>query len=433
METPALVDVDKRIDCMYIDTSHCSSGRPTWYIPHRTAVVRHVLDLVAQVPASDGVFIKCKQMVGFERLFKAMAERFQTKVHVNECWLRIFAGDPALAHVFTNDPSKARIHAHHDILDGQKPDYYNSHGLPLPCCKQFLNTPRRHLFLSINGCRYPGTRMWDPDIQKLDYRPPIDVQRPCGKGWHLVPYQQHSSVSEIEAFIRRVNPRVLYPCVVDPDAKITIHDVWGSLRRIRKTAEEDYFRYVAANFNHQKAVVHRPIGSRMDCGSDPSPHTNRTIPHTYEHSSNAGGLQKSSDSSESASMPSSANGSKYTAGFVSRRKAAIGKRLLRTTSCGGAVQRGRQLRSTTGHNNRVALTSCASDYSATLFVRSKSGSGDKDAKISNSVLNVNDSQSRTQTVECGTSGVNESATLEGVYYAMDTTEVRGATVCIDLT
>eukprot|EP01134_Creolimax_fragrantissima_P008134 CFRG8134T1 len=317
METPSLTSGN--IDCMYVDTSHCANGRVSWsrYIPQRCVVIQHALDIIAANPSTSGVFIRCRQMIGYERLFVAIAEKFDTKIHVNKCWLKIFDGE-AMCNILTTDPSATRFHAHHALEDGLTPNLYNRHSLKLPCCKQFTTTPRQHLFLNINGSGYFGIDAHSSNTQEVTFRPPFPAKS-SSVGWYHIPYQQHSSVSEISSFIQAINPKVFYPCVVAPGS--TVRSVFNCFSDIQPNAYSNYMAYALAGYPsrvHEKGKTrdHALINGLR--GNASVGILGSVCKHTGET------IGKIGDATMST-IP--------TLNFVSRRRVGVGRKRSRIDTC----------------------------------------------------------------------------------------------------
>ncbi|XP_057710659.1 protein artemis isoform X2 [Corythoichthys intestinalis] len=183
----------KDIQSVYVDSTFFD---PRFYqIPSREAcvdaIVRLAGDWIAR-SARHAVWLNCKAAYGYEYLFARLAERFGTRVHVNN--LLMFRRMPEILSYVTAE-RRTRLHA------CRHPKESYTHGNRLPCGRGARDGTR---VLSIK----PSTMWFGERTRKSDIviKSGSDAFRAC--------FSFHSSYSEIRDFLCYLRPVRVFPNVV---------------------------------------------------------------------------------------------------------------------------------------------------------------------------------------------------------------------------
>ncbi|XP_072257852.1 protein artemis isoform X1 [Pyxicephalus adspersus] len=219
----------KEIDSIYLDTTFCD---PKFFqIPSREECLFGIVELVRSwitLSPHHVVWFNCKAAYGYEYLFTNLSEEFGAKVHVNK--LDMFKNMPEiLCHVTTN--YRTQIHA---CRHPQNEEFMRGNRLP---CGMFSDdgVPLRVITIK------PST-MWFGERSRK-----TNVIVRTGDSSYRACFSFHSSYSEIEDFLRYIQPMNVYPNVIP---------VGRTLSYI-----EDILKPLCRSYSKSSVIKYKPLGS----------------------------------------------------------------------------------------------------------------------------------------------------------------------------
>lgn len=178
-----------KINTLYLDTTYCN---PSYTFPTQTEVIEKCLSIMSpEMSEPDTVIVVGSYTIGKERLFIAAAEKFKCKIFLSAEKYHIISQlnySTEIMNKFTKIASQAKIHV--VSMSG-------------------LSFPKLSMYVSKIG--------W-PVSRAVAFRPTGWTggfqQRKSGKlvVWN-VPYSEHSSFTELKAFVKLVNPLSIVPTV----------------------------------------------------------------------------------------------------------------------------------------------------------------------------------------------------------------------------
>lgn len=190
LSCPVIKRAQGMVDKLFIDTTFCS---PFWSaFPPKEQAIAQVLQIISSQPHNVQVYLEC-EMLGTQDVLVAVAEKFKTKIFVEDEKLReSFKCVPELkrAKIFAADPLESRFH----LLKNQR------------------YTNRTEVLLEPDALYIRPSTQWFGQQGNGRGNPALYQTRPCyAHGiWHVL-YSIHSSFEELEVFVSFLQPRGLVP------------------------------------------------------------------------------------------------------------------------------------------------------------------------------------------------------------------------------
>ncbi|KAL1722808.1 hypothetical protein EV715DRAFT_191874 [Schizophyllum commune] len=204
-EDRALRPVMKTLDAIYLDTATVTSQLN---VPPKARATSGLIELMKLYPPSTHFFINTWTW-GYEDILKAIAQAFNTPIHLDRYKFSIFKclSDPFLRRIATSDPAATRFHAceRFDRCDHVAVD-------------DEVGKPRK--VISRLGKRVVYVNPVSMDEEKWDeYLTEHKALLEKGEAPSvlLVPLSRHSPLPELRAFVKLFRPRRIVPNTLTPD------------------------------------------------------------------------------------------------------------------------------------------------------------------------------------------------------------------------
>ena len=210
---------DLCLDNVYVDTTFCREGLD--FIPSRESCLSVIFDTVERWLASGSsknvVHFQNRTRYGYEFLMKELAERFNTKIHVNIQQFELYNFVPSIQKFLTVEPSLTFLHFCKSFCGFDA-------NLKLPCQHSLNFMPQVLTIIPTAMFFTKGESMPSQLVKAISER----TIRCC--------YSTHSSTEEIVDFLSCLNFKALTP-FVRPDKETTIDSVkmllYRKLRQIK--------------------------------------------------------------------------------------------------------------------------------------------------------------------------------------------------------
>ncbi|KAI5896861.1 uncharacterized protein SCHCODRAFT_01189162 [Schizophyllum commune H4-8] len=204
-EDLALSTVLKTLDAIYLDTATVTSQLN---VPSKARATSGLIELMKLYPPSTHFFINSWTW-GYEDILKAIAQAFDTPIHLDRYKYSIFKclSDSFLRRIVTSDPAATRFHAceRFDRCDHVAVD-------------DEVGKPRK--VISRLGKRVVYVNPVSMDEEKWDdYLTEHKALLEKGEAPSvlLVPLSRHSPLPELRAFVKLFRPRRVVPNTLTPD------------------------------------------------------------------------------------------------------------------------------------------------------------------------------------------------------------------------
>ncbi|KAF8194687.1 hypothetical protein BJ912DRAFT_1141510 [Pholiota molesta] len=198
--------VSHTLEAIYLDTASVLS---VFEVPTKASATSGLIELMKLFPDSAYFFLNCWTW-GYEDILKAVAQAFQSRIHVDRYKHSIYQSlsDPFLSHIVTPDPSSTRFHA----------------------CERF----HRCDFVAVdNDLSYSNAT--SSMGKRVIYVNPVNMEKAkwaeyledtknrlrSGEEINnlLVPLFRHSTLPELQAFVSLFRPKRVVPNTLDPRFK----------------------------------------------------------------------------------------------------------------------------------------------------------------------------------------------------------------------
>ncbi|KAF6024584.1 DCLRE1C [Bugula neritina] len=196
----------KKVDHLYCDTTFLT--RKTMNIVSRAECEEEIVEQVkSHISRGNNyhVVLKTKAKLGYENVYRILYERFRMKTHVRAEDAEVYSGIPEINEIVTLD-NRTQVHTCWRSVQGGGLQDKNAAGLVSHGGCDTLNRPGVEVkVIHLSTMWFALTENKHTSV-KVD----SDTVRCC--------YSFHSSYSEIEDFIRYINPCYAYPNVLPMDA-----------------------------------------------------------------------------------------------------------------------------------------------------------------------------------------------------------------------
>ncbi|KAK2467146.1 hypothetical protein APHAL10511_000695 [Amanita phalloides] len=196
--------VNRTLDAIYLDTACVFS---TLLIPTKEQATTGLVELIKLHPPDTHFFINSWTW-GYEDILKSIARAFQCQIHVDRYKYSIYqrVSDPYLRSIVTMDPEMTRFHAcerFHRCEHVASDDPKSVH-------TPVISRKGKHV-VYVNPVTM-DTQSWE--LYLKDAKQSIRTGETMNT--ILVPLSRHSTLPELQAFVRLFRPRSVVPNTLDP-------------------------------------------------------------------------------------------------------------------------------------------------------------------------------------------------------------------------
>ncbi|KAF9483033.1 hypothetical protein BDN70DRAFT_852304 [Pholiota conissans] len=198
--------VTHTLETIYLDTACVLSE---YEVPTKASATSGIIELMKLFPHSVYFFLNCWTW-GYEDILKAVALNFQSRIHVDRYKLSIYQtlSDPFLGHIVTSDPSSTRFHACERfhrcdfVAVDNNASYSNA----------MSSKGKRVIY--INPVNMEKSK-WDEYVK--DTRSRLQAGEEINN--LLVPLFRHSTLPELQEFVKLFRPKRVVPNTLEPRLK----------------------------------------------------------------------------------------------------------------------------------------------------------------------------------------------------------------------
>lgn len=196
--------ISKTLEAIYLDTACVLSPLA---VPTKGCATSGLIELMKVFPSSVYFFINSWTW-GYEDVLKAIAQSFQSKIHVDRYKYSIYQhlSDPFLRLITTRDSSSTRFHAcerfhrcEYVMVDNEQDNYSNA----------VSHMGKRVIYVNPVSM---GSVSWD--LYLRDTKARLNAGEEINN--LLVPLSRHSPLPELQAFVSLFRPRRVVPNTLDP-------------------------------------------------------------------------------------------------------------------------------------------------------------------------------------------------------------------------
>ncbi|EJF63258.1 hypothetical protein DICSQDRAFT_160484 [Dichomitus squalens LYAD-421 SS1] len=191
------------LDAIYLDTACLLND---YEVPPKVEAAAGLTGLMALYPSTTRFFLNLWTW-GYEDIYKAVAQRFDTTIHVDRYKHSVYAhisGDPFLQMIVTRDESSTRFHACERF---ERCEHVRVVG-------RESHTPSGHHVVYVNPVNM-DVNSWQRYLQETREQ----LQRGKQVNVLLVPLARHSTLPELRNLVSLFKPRRVVPNTLDPTLK----------------------------------------------------------------------------------------------------------------------------------------------------------------------------------------------------------------------
>eukprot|EP00040_Diaphanoeca_grandis_P006495 m.37646 g.37646 ORF g.37646 m.37646 type:complete len:734 (+) comp17732_c0_seq1:216-2417(+) len=190
----------KRIDLLYLDTTYCDSQYV--FPPQHQVIAQVVNDVKAYMAINpNALIIVGAYSIGKERIFLALGKLLNCKVCVSKRRMEMLRmGAPEMLSQLTLAGNTSRVH----VLSIQHLNYKQ--------LKSYFDDNKMFLPRNVSCVLAIKPTGWSHTMASTK----LNLKKPAKHGSVVitaVPYSEHSSFSELEAFVRSIRPKRIIPTV----------------------------------------------------------------------------------------------------------------------------------------------------------------------------------------------------------------------------